>query len=407
MSTKAKIGKIKAIMFSPKSFKYAFVLGRVPLFSRAEIACVLEQAGIEFTESLFNQEILVVETRLKLEPAKLQSRLGGTIKIARLICRLPKINPEVVEKIISQERKLSRKKKFLFGFSLFGGLSKKEVEKIGLAVKRNLRDKGISSRFVVSQDRSLSSVIIAKEKLTGEGLDLLVIKTNDDYLLAQTESIQEFQEFSGRDYGRPSRDDKSGLLPPKLARMMINLSKTDVGKTILDPFCGSGTVIQEALFLGYRRIIGSDVAEQAVEFSRNNIEWLKTKYQLDISGVEIYQLDAVDLPDLLDKESIDAIVTEPYLGPPEKLQADRARQIISELSGLYLKAFKAFHRVLKESGRVVMILPVINSQQLAILEEIAALGFEIESLSAEPRGSLIYSRPNQTVLREIFVFRKK
>jgi len=333
--------------------------------------------------------------------------LGGTIKIARLVALAPEVNLENLEQVISSHGLKAKKQKFKFGFSLFGEINKREIEKIGLAIKRNLGARRINSRLVVSKDKSLSSVIVRKEKLIGQGLDLVIIKTPEGYLLGLTESVQDFNEFSKRDYGRPARDDKSGMLPPKLARMMINLSSTRTDQTILDPFCGSGTVIQEALFLGYKNIIASDISQKAAEFTQNNIDWLQTKYQLETSGVKVYQLDAVDLLDLLEPSSIDAIITEPYLGPPEKLQVNQAKKIINELSELYLKSFKAFYQVLKPTGRVVMIFPIIGSQHLGILDKLRALGFSVEPLSDEPRGSIVYSRPNQRILREIFVFEKK
>ena len=35
--------------------------------------------------------------------------------------------------------------------------------------------------------------------------------------------MQDFEQWGARDYGRPSRDAVRGMLPPKLARMMVNL----------------------------------------------------------------------------------------------------------------------------------------------------------------------------------------
>ena len=72
----------------------------------------------------------------------------------------------------------------------------------------------------------------------------------------------------------------------------------------------------------------------------------------------------------------------------------------------YLKSFEAFFKVLKPGGRAVIILPVINSQTLDILPAIALLGFTTIKLSAEDRPSLVYSRPGQRIIREIFVFEK-
>jgi len=42
-----------------------------------------------------------------------------------------------------------------------------------------------------------------------------------------------------------------GMLPPKLAQMMINLS---LGNTIYDPFVGLGTVLIESVHMGNNRV---------------------------------------------------------------------------------------------------------------------------------------------------------
>ncbi len=398
-------------MFTRNKEKYAFILGRAPAFSRVEIVKILEAKKIKFTELFYSKKLFIIELEKKLEVIKLQEQLGGTIKISKIedLVLSQNINKEIEEAILHRPRalKINKNKKFQFGFSLFGEINQNDFKKLGLDIKKKLKDKRIKSRFVVSKEKNLSSVIVKKEKLIDQGIDLLIIKVPEGFYLGYTVSVQDFKGFSKRDYGRPTRDDKSGMLPPKLARMMINLSQADLDKIILDPFCGSGTVIQEALLLGYKNIIGSDISQKAVEFTQNNINWLQTKYNLDISDIKIFQLDVIDLLDMLEPNSVDIIITEPFLGPPNKLQLNQAKGVIAELSDLYLKSFRAFYQVLKEEGKVVMVFPVINNQYLSIVDKIKALGFEVDPLSKEPRGSITYSRAGQTVLREIFVFNKK
>ena len=88
------------------------------------------------------------------------------------------------------------------------------------------------------------------------------------FSLAQTEAVQPFEQFSARDFGRPGRDDLSGMLPPKLAIIMINLAQTPLNSILLDPFCGSGTILSEAVLLGYTNLIGTDISEKAIADSK-------------------------------------------------------------------------------------------------------------------------------------------
>lgn len=70
-----------------------------------------------------------------------------------------------------------------------------------------------------------------------------------------------------RDYGRPARDARVGMLPPKLAQIMLNLSvKDEKSGTVLDPFCGTGVLLQEAALAGFD-FIGSDIEPRMVEMT--------------------------------------------------------------------------------------------------------------------------------------------
>ena len=102
-------------------------------------------------------------------------------------------------------------------------------------------------------------------KVLEKGGELVVfVRSDTTFDLGRTETVQDFKTYRLRDIGRPRRNAKRGMLPPKLARMMINIASPKHNDTILDPFCGSGTIIHEAFLLGYKNIIGSDISEKAV-----------------------------------------------------------------------------------------------------------------------------------------------
>jgi tRNA G10 N-methylase Trm11 len=94
--------------------------------------------------------------------------------------------------------------------------------------------------------------------------------------------------------------------------------------------------------------------------------------------------------------------------------------LIQELETLYLAAFKTLASLIKPGGRLVFVFPLFKTVNgifsLKILEQLEKMGFsrsnpfpETVSLFAKigptARGSLIYSRPDQKVEREIFVFK--
>ena len=263
-----------------------------------------------------------------------------------------------------------------------------------------MKELGISSRLVVSKEPILSSVIVKKNKV----MEFLVLPD----ALGLTGAVQEFEEYGKRDYNRPKIDAHSGLLPPKLAKMMINLSLADKNGLLLDPFCGSGTVLSEALALGYKNLIGSDVSPKASSDTTDNLDWLSSEYQLTDAHYQIYNLEVSRLSDKLKPASIDAIVSEPYLGPTLKGDAKENKifKIITEVANIYLKAFQEFKTVLKPDGRVVIVLPLwrLNGREfnLKIENKIADLGFR-----RQDKNNLIYKRPEQKIWRQIEIWQSQ
>lgn len=256
---------------------------------------------------------------------------------------------------------------------------------------------------------------MALSGLLKKGVELLLIKDKDNVFIARTLAVQEFEKYSKRDYGRPARDVKSGMLPPKLAKMMINLARVSVDKKIIDPFCGSGTILQEALLMGYQDVWGSDVSPKAVKDTQTNLKWLNQPFDYK---ERIKQIDATRLSDYFEADYFDAIIAEPYLGPPLRgRETEREiKEVINELSELYLRFFVQAKLVLKSGGAIVIIFPVfvLNNKKLflPILEKIQKIGWQTKNplpedwgFEATERNSIVYFRPEQRVQREILVFK--
>jgi len=254
---------------------------------------------------------------------------------------------------------------------------------------------------------------VAKNKLIQRGSEIVLIDTGSDKLLVgQTLAVQKFEDYSQRDYGRPERNMKQGMLPPKLAKMLVNLAQATTNSLIIDPFCGSGTVLQEARLLGYKNIFGSDNNPRAIEDSKNNLTWLEQKYNLVDSSLVLKCLDVRNLTKYIPESSPKVIITEPYLGPirlPNNKSA--LERVYQEIASLFLDSFRVFSQILKTDERVVMVFPLWkfdqNVYRLSILPQIKKMGF---SLAPYPDwvGSppFLYHRPDQIVQREIFIFIK-
>ncbi len=373
-------------------------------------------------------------------------RLGGTTRVGRVVAQsvvrhaLEHTLTTLVTELVSD--------RVHFGISVLGGgLPTNQVQGMGITIKHALKDHGRSSRFVVSRDPMLSSVVVEKNHLLTKGAEFILKSAgSQSFDIIQTLAVQEFEQWGNRDFGRPARDARRGMLPPKLARMMIHLARINNQESIiklLDPFCGSGTVLMEALELGCN-VIGSDISAQAVEDTKKNLEWVATMRRhseqreesrdpsakpQDDNRYKLFSSDVRSLSQKIQPHSIDAIVTEPDLGLPQSKMISSPEDIRLErqrLNPLYLQAIEVFSTVLKKGGRAIVswpCWPMANKKGIVYaisdLDRIRAQGFEIIppipsalSKAIAPkqfhyRHSLLYGRPDQFVWREIMILEKR
>mgnify|MGYP006276203857 CR=1 FL=1 len=130
-------------------------------------------------------------------------------------------------------------------------------------------------------------------------------------------------------------------------------------RTLLDPFCGSGTIpIEAANLLPGARVLAADRDEEAVAGTRSNADATGVAVRIDLKTI-----DARDLDEHYETESVDAIVTNPPFGIRLHREADfyrlyrrflttaglilRPRGVIVILVG---KKRGLFNRVLREVG---------------------------------------------------------
>ncbi|MCK5062041.1 hypothetical protein KAR28_05865 [Candidatus Parcubacteria bacterium] len=395
--------------------KYFFILGSNPTLSLAELSAVFDLAKNPKEFKLLDN-VLILELDHDINPASLIKRLGGTIKIGQI--------EKTANRYIDQTDKIIKilkpgEGKFKYGFSYYGP-GKFNIKDLAMKIKSHLRKQEISCRWVTSREKTLSSVVVEQNKLTGPGLEIVLIADAKNLYIGKTLAVQPFKELSYRDYGRPERDNQSGMLPPKLAQIMINLALSPSpyegggrGEVILDPFCGSGTVLTETLLMGYKNIIGSDKSTKAVNDTRKNVKWISDKFTADDSRLTIYELSAAELTKKIKSKSINAIITEPYLGPQRgKINI---KQTVAELNKLYSNAIKQFTKILKPKGKVVMIWPIFNKN---IFLNPLINGFKIQNpipnlfknnknIQLSARNTIIYGRSGQRVWREIVILKNR
>lgn len=377
---------------------YLFRLGHQPHVSFAEVIAVFSARSIFFTTVLQNNEYLLISTENEIDCPSLMEQLGGIVWIAEKVKDIAEGESPEEELAIYLDKQVPAGK---INYSFRGG----DAKHIALEAKTVLKEYKRSARYIEPKN----TATIIHNGLLESGTDITFYTS----ALFATRAVQPIDDFSQRDYGKPGVDSRSGMLPPKLARTMINLSgKNPKYITILDPFCGSGVLLMEAAALECKNIIGSDTSKKAIEDSEKNMDWVKGKLPNANYQVQIFECDAKGIANKVEKETVDVVATEPFMGKPlrgRESKVDLERQA-RELSLLYIESFGQFKRILKPSGVVIFIIPRFKYKDdwimVNCLEQIQKMGFKLEPFMKD-HESLLYWRKGQHVGREIWRFKKQ
>jgi tRNA G10 N-methylase Trm11 len=427
-------------------YKYGFILGRVFTLSLAELFVVLAKLKTPIKILEASWEVLIIETDQQLDFEKLQRTLGGVIKIIKIVDFVKKREQDSVNFTLENYFKPSKlKKDYLknasgktqFGVSIylldrdlkaFG-----EPKRLGMFIKRSLQDAGASIRLVLPEFNALSlaSVAVTHNQLLQKGAEITVLAGHEKIYVGKTLVVQDFEDYGRRDYQRPVRDEVQGMIPPKVAQIMINLANVVDGQTILDPMAGIGTLVQEGVLLGYR-MIGTDKNKHAIAGSEKNLEWFRNRYKIAKGRFHVEITDVVQVSKVIDNlvrvgalQYIAAVVTEGTLGPiySQLPTQNEMKENFKTLLDLYKKAFEQFLQLLPPKGRIVLCLPAYkrNASEYIMfpnLDPLASLGYnqiailppevakKMPFLKLTDRQTAIYDRKDQIVAREIVVFEK-
>lgn len=376
--------------------KLVFQFGTFPELSEAELLARFPQfaSGRRVAGRFF-----IVETNES--PAWLIENLGGVVKILEVVSEggAPDLDMLAAHIIAVNEAR----NKITFGVSI---INAPEYKGAGLALKRVVQEKTDRPvRFVISKAPELSSATIKLEGLLPpDGVELVIFKDSSTTIVAQTTHIQSFADWSFRDYERPGRDARRGMLPPKLAKMMLNIAARtrDISQLhIYDPFCGSGTMLIEAGLLGTKKATGSDLARAAVDDANKAVVWARGQFDFG-TLVDIFCHDATVLPRHIKPESVDVIVTEPFLGRPLRAGERSTPEEKLELVSLYKKMLAALFPLLAPGGVVVLALPFQTKpfELLPLKEIIGDTPLVLDPLTPE-HETVLYMRDDQRTGRQI------
>ena len=207
--------------------------------------------------------------------------------------------------------------------------------------------------------RPNNNELIAEKVHSRSALDLVAFPYHGGIGLGPTAWVPDSASMRERGTQKPTPHSDISL-SPRLARVLLNLSGLRKGQTVLDPFCGSGTILAEA-FTRSMRCLGLDAKTNRVRDARENLGWLVGSFK--DKGYDIRVGDVRDLPQKLRGSKVDAVVTEPLLLPPIKARpkTSTAADLINQAGEVYSDALASMAEVLQPWGRIVVVVPLIQT----------------------------------------------
>lgn len=405
---------------------YCAFLGHQPRISLAEISAAVPGMKVQ---RMIGQMVAVFDTPEEIDQ-KLLKTWGGTMILAKGVehdqaDKFKKVPQHIADFLAPLKGKVV--------FSLrCDGVDFRTVHDLYRDSKDALRKIQKPARYVGTDRAPAATVLLHKHDIVSgkHGCEMVLLKDDDWTWVGRTIAAHDPNAYTRRDMNKPARDMHIGLLPPKLAQILMNFGKwladeknpLPAGKkkkdyTLYDPFCGSGVIPMECILRGWT-VLASDASLKAVNATERNLEWLRKEEKIlkrDVPSTT-WKHDATKPFEL--KEMPDMVVTETTLG--ENLEARATQKEIVTHKSIAEKTEAAF---IKNAAAtlpgvpLVITLPVWMSStgpvfMEKIWETIKESGYEPVlppgvSTDVAIHKSLLYRRPEQFVGRQIVLLRPK
>ncbi len=388
-----------------------FVLGRQPEISLAELQAVYHRTPKLLAGHLAGLDI---EQEAALATAK---DLGSIVKVAELISDSFALDAESIARLTHHLFDQTTGK-ITLGVSYYGSSAKSKLTaNFSRTMRAGLEQSGHSVRLVPSEQAALSTATVLHNKLAignPKKVELLLAPAPGSHRLvvAKTIYVQDIGAYTLRDRGRPRRDTRNGMLPPKLAQAMINLARGACQLTrpanLLDPFCGTGVILQEAGLMGLTTY-GSDNNPRMIKYTQTNLDWLTRRYrpasrpQLTVADATSFNWQQWLAPNRLELIASETYLGRPYTDPPHPSELKPNLHDCNVIIGKFIANLSP---QLPSGAGICLGVPAWyirdHIHHLPCLAELPRHRLR----SVTTGANLIYHRPDQVVGRELLVLQK-
>jgi tRNA (guanine10-N2)-dimethyltransferase len=177
-------------------------------------------------------------------------------------------------------------------------------------------------------------------------------------------------------------------MPSKMARCMVNLAYAKADSLLLDPFCGTGTSLIEATFIGCRAV-GVDAQKCMILGTKKNLNFFGIKAEGLLLG------DSRKIP----LRKVDAIITDPPYGRSSSTLKSTTKQLVKEV-------LEASSALLSSGQRICIALPISPDRTGKAVHMSGEISSFVERLGLKNiQSHRVYI--HSTLTREIVVYAKR
>ena len=387
--------------------KYFFILGRNVSLSVAEILSYFSEKENKIEIHSQKENIIILEFSRKIN-SNIVNELGGTIAFGEILAEGTKSS------IIKQIEKtfIYNGKKNNITYSLIDYSSIEIKEEVSSYLKDRFKAEKLkasekkTAKTMKLQDSTEIINIPSRNIIDESYLIYEDLREGKEILFGRVLEFYNSRELEKRDMSKPIRRNELAI-SPRLAKILINLSKIKEGETLLDPFCGVGVILEEALHKKIK-VVGIDKNHEAIKGAEKNLSFYgfpKVNYKLLCEDSKTAKINS----------KISAIATEPHLGEllTKPQTVERAYKITKEFENMIIQVIKNLKNQI--SGRVVFTSPYIKTIK-NIREQNNRIGINVEEI-VNKTGLRLASfgdiktpieefRENQIMGRQIFVLEK-